>query len=293
MRPAAVAFVVCLALPWAAGAWAESISLPDAGVVSGWSQRVATREYDPKTLYEHIDGAADLFLAYGFARLAVAEYALGSGEHLITVDVYDMGEPINAFGIFTSERPPGVKPVALGSHGHSGDGVIAFWQGRYYVKVLQVAGDHPAEAMAFAQAATAHLPASAGLPAALKLLPTRARIADSERYVRRSALGHRSLENVVSAQYRLGKGTAELHLASLASPQAAKAAWKKLWDFEAKAGKHLAPLSGLGDAAFVVRDPSLGLMIAARKGPYLLVATTQTAPRPALTDLARNALAGL
>ena len=122
------------------------VSPPEA--IPGWSAKGAMREYDAKTLYEYIDGAADLFNSYGFVRLATADYVSGAGEHAVTVEVYDMGEPLHAFGLFASERPPDVKALGLGNQGYAGDGVVAFWQGRQYVKVSQLSGEGLDDALA-------------------------------------------------------------------------------------------------------------------------------------------------
>jgi len=264
------------------------VSPPEA--IPGWSAKGAMREYDAKTLYEYIDGAADLFNSYGFVRLATADYVSGAGEHAVTVEVYDMGEPLQAFGLFASERPPDVKTLGLGNQGYAGDGVVAFWQGRQYVKVSQLSGEGLDDALAFARASSP-VPVLPGLPSEFARLPAADRVRDSERYARQSALGHKFLDTVISAEYKLGKGTAELHLAELASPESAKTAWTKLREFEAKTGKHLAPLAGLGEEAWVVRDPSLGLMIAARTRSRLLIAISQTASQAAVTGLAKAGMA--
>ena len=223
----------------------------------------------------------------------MTEYTRGSEDRLITTEVYDMGEPINAFGIFASERPEGVEPLRWpGPQGYH-DVNLAFWQDRFYVKVLAADEKDAAAQVELAKTIWKRLPGSADPPRELSLLPSARRIPESERYTRQSALGHKFLDRVVSAQYQLGKDTAELHLADLRSPEAAAKAFAKLQDFESKVGKYLAPLANLGDAAFVVRDPSLGLVIASRRGPYLVIAITQTVPRASLADLAKGALAGL
>jgi hypothetical protein len=268
-----------------------SLCLPASA--GDWTAKGAPKSFTPKTLYEYIDGAADLFLSYGFVGLEVTEYTRGSEDHLVTTEVYDLGEPINAFGIFASERPADVEPLRWSGPQGYHDVNLAFWQDRYYVKVLAADAQDAAAQVELAKPIWKRLPAFAGPPPELARLPSAHRLPDSERYLRQSALGHKFLERVVSATYHLSKDTAELHVADLRSPEAASKAFARLRDFEAKAGKYLAPLPDLGDAAFVVRDPSLGLMISARRGPYLVIAATKTASRPSLTDLAKLTLTGL
>ena len=45
------------------------ISLP--AEAAGWTWDKKERQYDSKTLFEYIDGAAELYLAYGFQGLTV------------------------------------------------------------------------------------------------------------------------------------------------------------------------------------------------------------------------------
>ena len=57
---------------------AATTPLPDLAAqfptLEGWSQDGATELFQPDNLYEHINGAAENFLAYGFERLAVQNY---------------------------------------------------------------------------------------------------------------------------------------------------------------------------------------------------------------------------
>jgi len=111
--------------------------LPQPDAAAGWAWREQPRTYAPDTLYEYINGAADLYLSYGFEEVAVADYVQTEGaDGWITVDIYDMGAPLHAFGIYGSERPPDVEAFPVGAQGYVCEGLIAFWQGDYYVKVM-------------------------------------------------------------------------------------------------------------------------------------------------------------
>jgi hypothetical protein len=193
-----------------------------------------------------------------------------------------MGEPINAFGIFASERPEGAEELRWpGPQGYQ-DINLAFWQDRYYVKVLSLSERDTAAQWKLAKAVAERLPSGSGPPSELGLLPATNRLSGSERYVRQSALGHKFLERVVSAEYRLGKETAALHVADLRTPEEGEKAWRKLRDFASKVGKYFSPTEGAGEEGFVVRDSSLGLVIAARQGRYLVIATSPKATRATL-----------
>ena len=65
--------------------------------------------YNPESLYQQIDGGADLYLLYDFKSLLHQDFKSGAAE--LTVDIYDMGGTENAFGIYAAERSPTYKFV--------------------------------------------------------------------------------------------------------------------------------------------------------------------------------------
>ena len=268
--------------------------LPPSGAVAGWSRQGDARSFTAKNLWEYIDGAADLFLAYGFIRLETAQYAGdGGAERSITVDIYDMGAPVNAFGIYANEKSDDAKPFAAGAQGYVAGELLALWKGSYYVKVAMMDASDAEAARALATATAERLAGGTEMPAEFGRIPEEGRIAGSERYVRKDALGHRALSNVVSADYRLGKATATLHLADLADAAQARQAWQKLRSFEKQAGQGLVSVSRVGEGAFAVRDASYGEMLVARQGQFVIIAMSEKAGRAELAKLMNRAIGGL
>ena len=265
--------------------------LPGPNAVPDWSLREQPRTYSAANLYQYIDGAADPFLSFGFRQAVVGDYAhSGEDEGWITVDIYDMGSPLHAFGIYHTERPPQVEGLPIGTQGYSSQDMIAFWQGPYYVKVMFVSGEERFALRAFALATAGKLPARAQMPSELKRLPTLNRVAGSERYLKTSALGHKFLNEVVSADYRLDETIATLHIADLATADSAAKGVGKLGEFEAETGEGLSDLPGVGEEAFAVRDPYYGEMVVARQGRFLAIAMSGKADRLRLAELVREGL---
>ena len=281
--------------------------LPAADAVSGWQMREAARAYNPQNLYEYIDGNADLFLSYGFVDVAVGDYAPTSGEGWISVDVYKMGAPLNAFGIFGSEKAEGVKALPLGTQGYQSAGLIAFWKGQYYVKVSLVEGSDSAAAQKMAEVAAGRIIAEATMPAELARLPVERRIAGSERYAKKDALGHKLLVEVVSASYsaeesrsrgveepkntEVGDVKMTLYIADLGSPEKAAEGLAKLRRFEASTGATVADLAGVGEGCFAVRDPYYGEMVVARERRFVVIGVSEEAKREAVTELVKAGVA--
>ena len=271
--------------------------LPGPNAAPGWARGGEARCYSPDTLYEYIDGSADLYLSYGFKQAVVGDYVKGGeGERWITVDIYDMGAPLHAFGIYGAEKPPDVEETEVGEYGMQGyslEGLVALWKGRYYVKVSAVEREDVEAAEALAIVTAGKLPARLRMPVELSQLPSENRVPGTERYVKTSALGHKFLVEVVSAEYKLEEATATLYVADLGPPESAAAGWQKLRDFESRTGEKVEDVSGVGEDAFAATDGYYGEMVAAHLAQYVALATGDEADREKLADLVRRALSRL
>jgi len=101
--------------------------------ITNWKLSSPVSIYDKKTIFDYIDGAAELYLAYGFAKVASAEYK--NGQTSIMIDVYDMAIPENAFGVYSLNRYQEANYVSIGNEGILTDANLDFWKGNYYCKV--------------------------------------------------------------------------------------------------------------------------------------------------------------
>jgi len=81
-------------------------------------------KYNSKTLFEYIDGAAELYLAYGFQNLTVRRFEKPS-QPQITIECYEMASSEDAYGVFSFERQDEAIEIGQGSEfgeGCSGSG---------------------------------------------------------------------------------------------------------------------------------------------------------------------------
>ncbi len=69
----------------------------------------------PDNLWDFIDGAAEVYLSYGFKDLHVAEYK--KRRDVIKLEIYKHSSHTMAFGIYSSERSPSFKFTNLGCTG--------------------------------------------------------------------------------------------------------------------------------------------------------------------------------
>ena len=115
--------------------------LPNDGELLSWVQSRAPSTYQGKTLYRDraISPVAspDLYYAYGFERQAEVEYQapqFGS-KPLILLEIFDMGTPENAFGIYNFHTYPRMKFEWVGSKAMFEGGYLRFSKGKYFVQI--------------------------------------------------------------------------------------------------------------------------------------------------------------
>ena len=116
---------------WSPWAQAADFKFPS---VNGWKQVGEIQTFNPGTLYEYIDGGADLYLAYDFEELKVAEYQ-NDKKASVTVEVYRHRTPTHAFGVYSQERVPGANFIDVGIQGYQEKHALNFLSGNTYVKI--------------------------------------------------------------------------------------------------------------------------------------------------------------
>ncbi len=172
--------------------------------IEGWKTLDEPLSYNRQNLWEYIDGAADLFLSYGFEQLISQE--LEQDSIIVVLDVYDMGKPLNAFGIYSAERPSKAGRRSAGTEAV----IIPPYQalmvkGKYYVKVNVSRGKLETEAAyALLQKIAQILPGTNGYPQEFTLLPGKNLRSYSYNYTRKNFSGLSELNGCISAEYQSG-----------------------------------------------------------------------------------------
>jgi hypothetical protein len=105
----------------------RAISLPAA--VEGWTWDGQEAHYDARTVFEYLDGAGELYLAYGFEQLAVRRFEQ-AGQPPLTLECYRMATAEAAFGVFSFERQG--ESIGIGQGSEQGGGLLRFWKGRSF-----------------------------------------------------------------------------------------------------------------------------------------------------------------
>jgi hypothetical protein len=210
-----------------------------------WRPAEHPRQYLPETLFEYIDGAAESYLSYNFQELLVAQYAgPGSPAASLTVEVYDMGTPLQAFGIYSVERYPESRFLPIGVQGYYEDGSLNFLGGRYYVKLMcyDCGSEAEAKLAAVARDIAGKIPEPGALPPQLSAFPREGLVTNSEKFILRNFLGLAFLGNGFQASYRLGDLEFECFIVENPDPARAEAVTREYLENYRRAGDEIRPL---------------------------------------------------
>jgi hypothetical protein len=192
----------------AGAAGAATVKLP-AELASGWKLQGKIEQYNKKTLFDRIDGAAPAYIRAGYAYSLGAEFRKPDAmKESVVVDVYDMGTVPQGLGMYATERDSSYTFIPVGQEGYLASGSLNFWKGRFYVKL---AGFEDNEAMnkalrelAEGLAKTLPLEDKDRSLAPLALLPKEERLPNADGYSHPPLADIEGLARVFYTSYRAG-----------------------------------------------------------------------------------------
>ena len=137
--------------------------------VNGWRPTAQMRAYGRENLFDYMDGAGELYLAYDFQRISVQEYGR-AGSPGITAEAYEMSTSQDAYGVFTHD--PEGEDMGVGQGNAYAVGLLRFWKGPYFFRILADQDTREAKAAVVALARSLAEPIAEGpRPALLHRLP--------------------------------------------------------------------------------------------------------------------------
>ena len=165
--------------------------LPKA--VGTWTLSAAPKTISAGDIFDYMDGAGELYLAYRFDRLEVFDYA-SPAERSIVVELYWMQTSDDAFGLLSGDwggeavnlgGSPGAAPSVATVPPHRalyGAGLLRVWADRVYARVL-AARETPESRHAVLELGRT-IAAGAAAPPPPRLLAALPRAADPGRVLR-------------------------------------------------------------------------------------------------------------
>jgi len=246
--------------------------LPGDACCEGWALDGGIKLFTTDTLFEHINGEAELYFPYGFEALATAVYTSRTNPELsVLADIYRMSSPLNAFGIYSNYRKVRSEGAPIGAEGFVSSTQLMFYQDKYFVR-LQSSGPELDKdvLLACGRTVSRNLSPDAGRPGELALLSVPGIVPRSERYIARSLLGYAFFRRGVTADAILQGERAQVFVVIEDSRDAALKAFENYQSYLKSSGK-VTVASGTPDRIFLSAfDPMYGGVFAEQSGRYVI-----------------------
>jgi hypothetical protein len=248
----------------ASGADWKAFSFPE---VAGWKQSGEGEVFSPDTLFEYIDGGADIYLKYDFEELKVAEY---QAEHqdkkaTVTVEVYRHRTPNDAFGIYSQERLSGARFLQIGVQGYVEEDFLNFFAGPYYVKLsgIKIGPEEQDVLIIFAKKVAENLGEKGSLPSILSSFPREGKKVNSETFIAKNFLGYPFLHSSFTAEYELSGKRFKLFVIESEDKNEPRNMVQKYLQQIGKPGNDVA------EGRYTISDPHHGEVDLCWKGRYI------------------------
>lgn len=105
-------------------------ALPDQ--IKDWVAEPEDRFFDAETIFDYIDGAGEVYMAYNMQRCLSRRYN-SPNRPSIVLDIFDMGSSKDAFGVFTHDQDG--ESLDMGQGALYRSGWLSFWKDRFFVSI--------------------------------------------------------------------------------------------------------------------------------------------------------------
>jgi hypothetical protein len=234
--------------------------------IDGWEKPDEVDVYVPDNLWDIINGAADVFMAYDFQTLYWGEYTKSSDSDIyIVLEIYRQGDPVNAFGVYSQERPRSPQLIDIGVQGYNLPGVLHFFVADCYVKIRSHdRSEETAMAMEkIARHVSDAIDSDPSFPAQLSILPEENKVRFSEEFINTNFLGHPFLSRAFVSTYEIEGERFNLFMIDTESREKSREMLSKYYEFskqehpELREGVHLIDDRWNGQVGIVWKDNSL------------------------------------
>ncbi len=173
----------------------------------GWTLASPVRAFSAGTLYEEIDGEAELYLPYDFRSLTVAVVSPpGNRAAEVRVALFRHGSARDAWGVYSLRRFPGQQLAAVGpSEAIVSDASVEFARGGTFVQIGQgSAAASCGDLLEAARGLSDALEGPVGPPPDAAILSVAAAVPGTTVYQKRAILGYESLAPGYEARFQAG-----------------------------------------------------------------------------------------
>ncbi len=146
-----------------------------------WKVTDTVETYDRESIFDYINGAGEVYRSFAFRGVTVWRFSKPDAPD-ITVEIFDMGSPEDAYGVFSYTRES--EESGIGGGYEQRGSVLCFWQNRYYVclAAYESTDDVRQAVTMLARSIAQELPQSGDIPRLIGLLPQEGMARHTERF---------------------------------------------------------------------------------------------------------------
>lgn len=202
--------------------------------VSGWEKSGEIDVYDWESLWDIINGAAELYYAYDFQEMYWGRYSNSNdGDTYIVMEIYRQADPVMAFGVYSQERPRPPRLVDVGAEGFAAPGALHFFVSDLYVRMRSHdTSQETAEAMEnLARKVSTSVDPRPVFPEITGILPDEGKVEFSEEFINTNFLGHPFLSGAFVSKYDINGNSFNLFVIEHENPDHCKKMLADYYEF--------------------------------------------------------------
>ena len=228
--------------------------------------------YTEENLWDYMNGGAPGYLAYGFEEMVTMQVTNLNNHIQVGIDIYDMGNHLNAFGIYSVERVSGGRDLDFGVDSYQYDTTLYFWQDKYYVKLMSydMKPETAQSLSGLATLITQKMPKKGEPPYLFSIFPAEGRLNKSERYIKCDVLGQAYFTDGYSVEYDNDNNQYKIFLIHNKDPLETKQHFHKYLVFIKTVGQITDENIKIGEQAFAGIHNFYGRVLFARMGLYII-----------------------
>ena len=149
--------------------------------IAAWSRSGDDQVFGRDDIFDYMDGAGEIYLAYDFRALLVREYTKSEAPAIV-VEIYQMSSSEDAYGIFTHDTDG--DTFDLGQGGIYAAGLLRFWKNTIFVRIMadRETSESRAAILRLGEIIAASIPEEGKKPRLVAFLPIDGLQAKSLRY---------------------------------------------------------------------------------------------------------------
>ncbi|MDH7513084.1 MAG: hypothetical protein QHH14_09070 [Clostridiales bacterium] len=101
--------------------------------ICGWTAVDGDQVFGRDNIFDYMDGAGEIYLAFDFQFLFVREYVRPDAPSVV-VEIYQMASSEDAFGVFTQDTDG--EEADCGQEAIYAAGLLRLWKGDFFVRIL-------------------------------------------------------------------------------------------------------------------------------------------------------------